>query len=97
MLGAAPFFPVSKVRVHATDTGHTFSRHWAVVSDDRREVFSIVTEDYRLVSNLQAYELGRRAFALVFGAKAAAELQLFNVTMPATRSSVHMDLTAEGP
>ena len=90
------FFSVSKVRVHATDSGHTFSRHWAVVSDDRREVFSIVTEDYRLVSNLQAYELGRRAFALVFGAKAAAELQLFNVTMPATRSSVHMDLTAEG-
>ena len=91
-----PFFPVSKVRVHATDTGHTFSRHWAVVSDDRREVFSIVTEDYRLVSNLQAFALGRRAFALVFGAKAAAGLQLFNVTMPATRSSVHMDLTAEG-
>ena len=90
------FFPVSKVRVHATDTGHTFSRHWAVVSDDRREVFSIVTEDYRLVSNLQAYELGRRAFALVFGATAAVELRLFNVTMPATRSSVHMDLTAAG-
>lgn len=90
------FFPVSKVRVHATDTGHTFSRHWAVVSDDRREVFAIVTEDYRLVSNLRAYEFGRRAFALVFGASAAAGLQLFNVTMPATRSSVHLDLTAEG-
>ena len=91
-----PFFPVSKMRVHATDSGHTFGRHWAVVSDDRKEVFSIVTGDYRLVSNLQAYELGRRAFALVFGVKAAAELQLFNVTMPATRSLVHMDLTAEG-
>ncbi len=91
-----PFFPVSKVRVHATDTGHTFGRHWAVVSDDRREVFSIVTENYRLVSNLQAYEFGRRAFALVFGAKAASGLQLFNVTMPATRSSAHMDLTAKG-
>ena len=59
-------------------------------------VFSIVTEDYRLVSNLQAYEFGRRAFALVFGAKAASELRLFNVTMPATRSSAHMDFTAEG-
>ena len=94
-LGRA-FFSVSKIRVHTTDTGHTFGRHWAVVSDDRREVFSIVTEDYRLVSNLQAYELGRRAFALLFGTRAAAELQLFNVTMPATRSSAHMDLTAEG-
>ena len=41
-----PFFPVSKVRVRATDTGHAFRRHWAVVSDDRREVFAIVTEDY---------------------------------------------------
>lgn len=91
-----PFFPVSKVRVRASDTGHVFRRHWAVVSDDRREIFSIVTEDYRLVSNLQAYELGRRAFALVFGKDALAGLQLFHVTMPATRSWAHIDLTAEG-
>ena len=91
-----PFFPVSKVRVRATDTGHAFRRHWAVVSDDRREVFAIVTEDYQLVSNLRAYELGRRAFALVFGAGAAARLKLFNVTMPATRSWAHLDLTAHG-
>ena len=90
-----PFFPVSKVRVHASDTGHTFRRHWAVVSDDRREIFSIVTEDYQFVPNLRAYELGRQAFALVFGAKAAAGLELFNVTMPATRAWVHMDLTAD--
>ena len=72
-----PFFPVSKVRVRATDTGHTFRRHWAVVSDDRREVFAIVTEDYQLVSNLRAYEIGRRAFALVFGDDAAVRLKLF--------------------
>ena len=91
-----PFFPVSKVRVHATDTGHTFRRHWAVVSDDRWEVFAIVTEDYQLVSNLRAYELGHRAFALVFGDDAATRLKLFNVTMPATRSWAHVDLTANG-
>ena len=91
-----PFFPVSKVRVRATDTGHTFRRHWAVVSDDRREVFAIVTEDYQLVSNLRAYEIGRRAFALVFGEDAAVRLKLFNVTMPATRSWAHIDLTADG-
>ena len=91
-----PFFPVSKVRVHASDTGHTFRRHWAIVSNDTREIFSIVTEGYQLVSNLRAYELGRRAFALVFGGDAAARLKLFNVTMPATRSSAHIDLTADG-
>ena len=91
-----PFFPVSKVRVRATDTGHTFRRHWAVVSDDRREILSIVTEDYQLVSNLRAYELGRRAFAFVFGDDAAARLKLFNVTMPATRSWAHIDMTADG-
>ena len=91
-----PFFPVSKVRVRASDTGHVFRRHWAVVSDDCREIFSIVTEDYRLVSNLRAYELGRQAFALVFGKDALAGLRLFHVTMPATRSWAHIDLTAEG-
>ena len=48
------------------------------------------------MSNLRAYELGRRAFALVFGGGATARLKLFNVTMPATRSWVHMDLTAHG-
>ena len=91
-----PFFPVSKIRVHASDTGHTFRRHWAIVSDDRKEIFSIVTENYRLVSNAQAYELGRRAFTLVFGNDAGARLQIFNVIMPTTRSWTHMDLTASG-
>ena len=91
-----PFFPVSKVRVRTSDTGHRFRRHWAIVSDDTREIFSIVTEDYRLVSNMRAYELGRRAFAFVFGREAADRLKLFHVTMPATRSWAHIDLTAEG-
>ena len=86
-----PFFPVSKVRVRASDTGHLFRRHWAVVSDDRREIFSIVAEDYRLVSNLRAYELGRQAFTLVFGKDTLAGLRLFHVTMPATRSWAHID------
>lgn len=92
----SPFFPVSKVRVSTTDTGHRFGRHWAVVSDDRREIFSIVSEDYELVSNMRAYELGRRAFALVFAVAATAKLRLFNVTMPTSRSWVHIDLTADG-
>ena len=87
---------MSKVRVRASDTGHVFRRHWAVVSDDRKEIFSIVAEDYRLVSNMEAYQLGRRAFALVFGSEAASRLDLFNVTMPATRSWAQMDLTADG-
>ena len=90
-----PFFPVSRVRVRAADTGHTFRRHWAVVSEDRKEIFSIVTDDYRLVSNARACEFGRQAFALVFGQDAAARLRLFNVTMPATRSWAHIDLTAD--
>ena len=91
-----PFFPVSKVRVRTSDTGHKFRRHWAVVSDDTREIFSIVPEGYLLVTNMRAYELGRMAFTLVFGADAATRLQLFKVTMPMTRSWVHIDLTAEG-
>ncbi len=90
-----PFFPVSKVRVRAVETGHKFRRHWAVVSDDRKEIFSIVTEDYRLVSNAKACELGGRAFALVFGDDAASQLRIFNVAMPSTRSWAHIDLTAE--
>lgn len=92
---AQPFFPVSRVRVRTSDTGHRFRRQWAVVADDTREIFSIVPEGYRLVTNQRAYELGCLAFELVFGADAATGLKLFNVTMPATRSWVHIDLTAE--
>ena len=36
------------------------------------------------------------AFTLVLGTDAATRLKLFNVTMLATRSWVHIDLTAEG-
>ena len=91
-----PFFPVSKVRVRTSDTGHRFRRQWAVVADDTREIFSIVPEGYRLVTNTRAYELGSLAFALVFGADATSRLKVFNVTMPATRSWAHIDLTADG-
>jgi hypothetical protein len=89
------FFPVSSVRLSRSDTGEGLRRHWAVVPDDRNEVFAVVTQSYRLVSNEEACQLGHQAFALIFGEKATEELRPFNVIMPKTRSWVLIDFTAD--
>lgn len=50
---------------------------------------------YRLVTNEEAGEAGRRVFALIFGEGAARELHPINLTMPSTRRFMHADFTAD--
>lgn len=89
------FFPVSKVRLPELGTSDTLTGHWAIVSNDPKEIVSIVTADYELVSNARACELGRRAFELLFGSNPATRLRIFNVIMPATRSWAYVDLISD--
>lgn len=93
-LGEA-FFPVRRVEIQRADTKEPIKRHWAVVDDDSGDVFSVVTDKYRVVTNKEACELGGKAFSHIFGAEALAGLCPFNVLMPKTRSWAQIDFTAE--
>lgn len=72
------------------------TRHRAVVDVERKNVFSMVTEDYKLVTNEEALTLGRECFRTVFEQVDVKEMELFNTIMPEKRSFCHMDLVHPG-
>jgi len=63
----------------------------AVVDIEKNHVFSVVSRDYRLISNEEAIELGKKCFELVFSGFASQGMTLFNITTPKTRSFCHID------
>jgi len=97
-----PFFPVElcnlqyampneKAQPSDAPDWRDAPRHFAVVDVDRNEVFAMVTEEYELVTNQEAANIGRDCFKAVFELTDVEKMQLFNTVMPKTRSFCHMD------
>jgi hypothetical protein len=63
----------------------------AVMAEDNRHIFSVVAQDYRLVTNEEALQFGKICFGEIFKALKAEEMVLFNIIMPKTRSFCHVD------
>ncbi len=66
-------------------------KYQAVVDIDRENVLCVVSNEYELVTNKRAIELGKEVFGRVFGAETVNEMEVFNVTVPKTRSFCHID------
>jgi hypothetical protein len=67
------------------------SRYQAVVDVNQRHVFSVVANDYKLVHNREAVELGRQCFGAVFQLTSPDAIKPYNIVMPKTRSFCHID------
>lgn len=104
---AVAFFPVALKPVFIEAAGkegdlfnasayQALPRHQAVVDIDGGNVFAVVTEDYHLVTNQQAYELAAEALKSVFDFTALEDMACLNVTMPKSRSFCHIDLIHKG-
>lgn len=104
---AVAFFPVALKPIFIEATGkegdlfnastyQALPRHQAVVDVDGGNVFAVVTEDYHLVTNQQAYELAAEALKSVFDFTALEDMACLNVTMPKSRSFCHIDLIHKG-
>lgn len=104
---AIAFFPVGlePVFIEATGKGgnlfnesayQALPRHKAVVDREREHVFAVVTEDYHLVTNQQAYDLAAEALKAVFDFTALEDMECLNVAMPKSRSFCHIDLIHKG-
>ena len=68
----------------------------AVVDVERNNVFSVVTERYRLVLNSEAIKLGQECFKTVFTEATAEAMQVFNIISPKSRSFCHVDYIHKG-
>lgn len=104
---AVAFFPVALKPVFIEVTGkegdlfnasayQALPRHQAVVDSQGGHVFAVVTEDYHLVTNQQAYALAAEALKSVFDFTALEDMECLNVTMPKSRSFCHIDLIHKG-
>ena len=67
-------------------------RHLAVTDIERDEAFAVVSRDYKLVTNEEAYDMAKLAISKVFKILELKDLVCLNITMPETRSFCHIDL-----
>jgi hypothetical protein len=86
--------PAAPLLFDETDENPFYSqidRFQAVVDVERDYVFSVVAGGYRLITNEEAVRLGKECFKSVFSRTTADGMEVFNITMPKTRSFCHID------
>lgn len=94
------FFPVELrplyMRGDEQDRYTQLDRHYAVVDVDSKSVFSVVTDQYHLIPNKDAYELAESLMVRVFKMIKHDEMGVYNITMPKSRSFCHIDMIHKG-
>ncbi len=91
--GVAAYLPRgSRGGAHAPE--HVLEpRFVAVVDIEKGYVFSVVTDDYVLVTNQEALEHAKQAFGLLFrSVDVERDMEVLDVQAPSTRSSCQVDL-----
>jgi hypothetical protein len=91
------FFPVEMRQLYMQSSVlhnnyKKLDRHFAVVDVERENTFSVVTDDYELVTNRQAYQMADEVMRRVFQTTNGEDMQCLNITMPKTRSFCLIDL-----
>lgn len=64
----------------------------AIVNMDTGNLISVVSSNYRLVTNHEALELGKQCFKQLFRTVNTDDMEIFNIIVPMTRSFCHIDL-----
>ncbi len=64
----------------------------SIVNQETGQIISVVSRDYRLVSNKEALQMGKQLFSQIYPQTKMDELVPFKVVAPATKASVHIDL-----
>ncbi len=62
------------------------------LSDDTEVVFSIVSDNYELVTNKEALELGKFIHKKLFPNATSESFEVFNIITPLTKSYCHIDI-----
>jgi hypothetical protein len=69
--------------------------HKAIVNKQNGHIVSIVGKNYRLISNKEAFEMGKNLFCRLYPFVKVNELLPYNVITPAFKASAHIDLIHE--
>lgn len=89
------FFPVEEEPIswgNFMGTGHHIPGYKAIVDVERGKTLSVVSRQYRLVLNQEAYQLADHVIRVVFKDKTIHDFECYNIYMPASRASCRIDL-----
>lgn len=64
----------------------------AVVNLKKSETISIVSKNYRLVTNKEALELAKKCFKQLFNTVNTDDMEIFNIITPKNKYSCHVDI-----
>lgn len=73
-------------------TSNSTSRYKAIVNLDTNEIVSVVSNNYKLLSNKEALQLAKETFATLFPKVSPDDFLPFKVIAPSTLASCHIDL-----
>lgn len=91
-------FPVGlgKVEIHFPNKNAINADFFkGVVRTDNDHVFSIVTDNYKLITNKEALDLGKDIFVKLFGKLEPDEIKPYHLLYPKTYSYCHIQLVHE--
>lgn len=92
------FFPIEKTslithnNINKDLNGIAIENYFAIVNVSNKKILSIVSRNYHVITNQQAYELGKKAFIQLFPSVSSEDLIPFKVIAPTTKSFCHIDL-----
>lgn len=89
------FFPITRQPVSWRDNyghEHRISGKYAIVDVERQNALGIVSENYNIITNREAYEYADLIIQAVFNGKRLSDFKCYNYLMPSTRSYCRIDL-----
>ena len=94
----ALMFPVelrpvfTEIKINGMKSYKNIPNSRVVVNKESGKPLGIVSNNYKLITNEEALEMGKQCCADLFGSDAAGNIEVFNVNAPATGSYCHIDL-----
>ena len=88
-------FPVSLKPVYLKGKKYSeLTKYKAVtgIADSKETIFSLVSNNYSLITNSEALELGKNIFKEFFPSIDGSKFEIFNINYPNTRSFCHIDI-----
>jgi len=88
-------FPVECKQVYLENQRKQIPGYRAVIGkfkDGSESVFSIVSDNYQLITNEEAYEMGKEIHGRLFPNASSDSFEVFNVISSKTKGSCHIDI-----
>lgn len=71
-------------------------KYRAIINQYTGDVLCVVTKDYKLITNKEAFELGKECYKKIFDIGDTKDFEVFNITTPSTKTFCHIDIIKKG-